>query len=484
MDHLSAWIIFAPIFGALIVWFLPDALARHSHLVAAAISGFIACVGAFALCEFNPSVSDLQSVVDWPWLDSWGVHFYVGLDSENIGLVAMTLILTPLLFLCAPILQPRAEPSEIAMSCGFLLLMESGALGTFLSQDLFLFYVFWELILIPAYLMLGMYGTGERARSGLVFFLYTFVGSLAMLFSILYLMAAQTDLTGVPSSALSDLAEIRMNGKAEVWLFWAIGLAFFVKAPLFPFHGWLRGAYKDAPLMLTIYMAAIMSKMGAYGIGKVLLPLFPNAAMQYAPVLLWASAIGLVYGALLAYNQKDLKSLLACASLSHINALLMGLFSLKAMGHSAALFQMLSHGFLIFGLFLVCGVLQKRDESLAWENLGGLAKFLPMTAISFFVFSLGSMGLPGTNGFVGEFLILLASFDAAPWTGVIAAFGVVLSAAYMLRAYQLSMLGPVSAHGEISEQLGYSVKAIFIMLILFTIGFGIFPQTLLRVVGG
>ena len=279
--YLLPWILFLPLGGAAMLALLPRSLAHLSRPLAMTAASLAGILGACLLTQFDSNIATTQFVVNTPWLESWGVHFHVGIDGMNLWLVLMTLWLTPLLILASPAIEQAQDQATMRLTLGLLLTIETGALGTFLAQDLFLFYVFWELILIPSYLWLGINGQGDRVKIALQFFIYTFAGSLLMLFSVLGLLWQYHSQFGQMSASLSELARlsISFNGlcSPQGLLFVAMAAGFFVKAPLIPLHGWLSATYRYAPMTLTIYLAAILSKMGTYGVAKVLLPLFPEA---------------------------------------------------------------------------------------------------------------------------------------------------------------------------------------------------------------
>jgi len=491
MNQLLPWMIFLPALGAALILVLPQQKTSWARPLGVFVS---AVVGLFALLlwqSFDTEISGPQFLVKQAWLPEFGINFELALDGLNLPLVVFTALLTPLAFLGTWSLQADTQSSMQKHMTALVLLMETGALGTFLSQDLFLFYVFWEVILIPAYLLIGMYGGADRLKATLQFFIYTFAGSLFMLVGIAWLIYVQKNSTGVASASIQDLQNLRLMFDPEAGLggllslqgllFAAFALAFFVKSPLVPFHAWLPSTYTQAPTLVTIYLAAILSKMGTYGILKILLPFFPEAARSFSPVLMWMAAIGIVYGAVLAIAQKNLKTAIAYSSLSHVSYILLGLFSLSASGMSGALLQMVNHGIAIAGLFLLVGLLEKKRGSLDLSAFGGLARATPLLATSFMVMVLSSVALPGTNGFVGEFLVLVASFRVNSGATILAATGMVLGAVYMLNLYQKTMFGAPSSESVNASWSDLGMKEIIVMVVLGAgvIGIGVAPQTYL-----
>ncbi|WP_141732650.1 complex I subunit 4 family protein [Oligoflexus tunisiensis] len=486
MNQLLSWMIFLPAVGAGLILLLPQ--ARLARPLGVLISAVVAAMGLMLWFNFDTQALGPQFGIKQPWLPDLGISFDVALDGLNLPLVVFTALLTPLAFLGTWSLPADATNSMQKRMTALVLLMECGALGTFLSQDLFLFYVFWEVILIPAYLLIGMYGGADRVKTTLQFFIYTFAGSLLMLVGIAWMIYAQKSTTGVFSASIADLQNLRFAfDPASGWggllsaqglLFAAFAAAFFVKSPLVPFHAWLPSTYTQAPTLVTIYLAAVLSKMGTYGILKILLPLFPEAARAFGPTLMWLAAIGIVYGALLAIAQKNLKTAIAYSSLSHVSYILLGLFSLTPSGMNGALLQMVNHGIAITGLFLLVGHLEKSRGSLELSAFGGLAKTTPVLATSFMMMVLSSVALPGTNGFVGEFMVLVSSFRVESGATILAATGMVLGAVYMLNLYQRTMFGATEGNTAAVSWSDLSVKEIVVMAVLSTavVGIGVAPQ--------
>lgn len=483
MTQLINGLIFIPALSAIAVLLFPERAGRWLALGGSLAAALCALLLAFA---FDPSSSALS--VQAPWLPQLGAYYAVALDGLNLPLVLLTALLTPLILIGSWTNKGQGRQQQTIPA--MILLIETGALGTFLSQDLLLFYVFWELILVPSYLLVGMYGGQERGRATLQFFLYTFGGSLLMLLGIAWLIYQHQVLTGAPSALIADLLRLELPFAPGGWaggllsvqglLFLAFGAAFFIKAPLFPFHGWMSLTYSQAPMAVTIYLAAILSKMGTYGILKWMLPLLPQAMQAYAPVLMWLAAIGVIYGALLALAQKNLKTAIAYSSLSHVSYILLGLFSLQGAGMSGALLQMVNHGIVIAGLFFIAHWLEQRRGSQQLADYGGWAQATPFLASFLLIFVLSSVALPGTNGFVGEFMVLIASFRSHPLPTSLAAGGMVIGALYMLNIYQKLMFGPVqTAGGGAGRDLGFAEAMVVLVLAGFVVGIGVAPQPFL-----
>lgn len=491
MNQLVNWIIFLPALAACLILILPRSLASWSRPLGLLASSLVAILALMAWSRFEtPGAVGLSHTSSW--LPMMGASYAVAIDGLNLPLVTLTSVLTPLLFLGTWSLIDGSRARQKSMM-SMVLLMETGALGTFLSQDLLLFYVFWEVILVPAYLLVGMYGGEGRARTRatLQFFLYTFAGSLLMLLGIAWLIYQQQLSGGQPSASMATLQNLKIPFDASALgglaspqglLFLAFAAAFFVKSPLVPLHGWLPSTYTQAPPLVTIYLAAILSKMGTYGILKIILPSFPEAMSAFSPVLMWMAAIGIVYGALLALAQNNLKTAIAYSSLSHVSYILLGLFSLQGPAISGALMQMANHGIVIAGLFLIVAWLEKRRGSQELRAFGGWARTAPVLATFFMIYTLSSVALPGTNGFVGEFMVLMASFRAQAWATALAATGMVLGAMYMLNIYQKTMFGSSSSESAAATRsdlhLGEATTAT--VLAALVIGLGIWPGALLN----
>lgn len=491
MNALLNWIIFVPAVTALVLLALPSRQAGWSRWLALGGSLVTAVLSLALLSDFLQF--RVGQSLNLLWLPEIGVSYSLGLDGMNLPLVLLTTLLTPLAFV-GTWSQMGGDGLRQRCMTALVLLMETGALGSFLSQDLFLFYIFWEVVLIPAYLLVGMYGGPDRFRATLQFFLYTFAGSLLMLVGIGWLIYAHHAATGVPSASISSLQQLvqpfdpraPLAGLAspQGLLFMAFGAAFLVKAPLFPLHAWLPSAYTQAPVLVTVYLAAILSKMGTYGVAKILLPLFPDAVRAYAPVLMWLAVGGIIIGAMLALAQRNLKTAIAYSSLSHVSYILLGLFSMRTLGISGALLQMVNHGIIIAGLFLVVGWLEERKGSLHLSDFGGWARQTPVLATFFMILVLASVALPGTNGFVGEFMVLVASFRVDAVVATFAAMGAVLGALYMLNIYQKTMFGAAVEGAPAPTDLRR--REIFVMGILaaFIIAIGVAPQPYLAVSEG
>ncbi|MBC7542071.1 MAG: NADH-quinone oxidoreductase subunit M [Candidatus Sericytochromatia bacterium] len=410
-----------------------------------------------------------------PWVPSAGIRYALMLDGVNIILVLL-LGITGWLGLAAANLDPRLASPRVTAG---MLLAQAGMMGAALAQDAFLFYVFFELMLLPVFLMIGIWGGEQRIKATLKFAVFTIAGSLLMFTALLYVVWRHHTAAGIWSFALSDLIGMHWGQAEGLWLLSAFIVAFGIKAPIFPLHGWLPDTYVEAPFPVTFILAAAMSKLGIYGLLRFALPLFPEAAHTALPVLMCLSALGIVYGGLLALVQTDAKRLVAYASFSHLGLIAFGLFSLEYQGIHGSLVHMLNHGLTTGGLFLVLGCVGLRLGSTEISRMGGIAKGMPLLAATFLVITFGSIGLPGLNGFVGEFLLLLGGFMAHNGLGLLAVTGVIISAAYMLWFVQRAWFGPENpALGKLPDMKG-AEAAVLLPIVALVIVLGLYPKPLL-----
>ncbi len=436
-DHLLTWIVFLPLAGALI------ALAAGRSAAAARAVALIFALGDLALSllllgGFDATRGDDQFVEKVAWLAGGKINYWLGLDGISLWLVLLTTFLGPLVILSTW----KAITTRVAEAMAFLLLLQAAMLGTFVARDMLLFYVFWEAMLIPMALIIGIWGGERRIYAAVKFFLFTMVGSVFMLVAILYCYFK------AGSMAYADFLALALTPGEQLWLFAAFALAFIIKVPVFPLHTWLPDAHVEAPTAGSVILAGILLKMGTYGLLRFALPLFPHGALVFAPWLAALAVIGIIYGALVAMVQPDVKKLVAYSSVSHLGFVVLGLVSFTPEGIAGGMFQMLAHGLSTGALFLLVGVVYERRHTRQIEDFGGLAHEMPGYAAVFMFVTLASIGLPGLCGFVGEFLILFGTFKSellprARLLAVLATSGVVLGAIYMLWMYQRVFLGPL-----------------------------------------
>lgn len=447
---LSLLVFLPTVFAALLV-FIPKHLVRSWGLAASLVNLVLA---AILWKMFDPSLSIYQFTESSQWIPQLGINYALGVDGIALPLVLLTAFIGPIAWLGTwPDKNHETPHEKFFVAC--LLFLQTGMYGTFLSIDMFLFYFFWEIVLIPMFFLIGIWGGQNRIYATLKFFLYTMVGSLLMLVAIFWLVFESSKQLGAPTTLLSDLSRLSLHfdwnhpwTSPQTWLFLAFALAFVIKVPMVPFHTWLPDAHVQAPTIGSVFLAAVLLKMGTYGILRFCLPLFPEASYWAAPTFQVMGVIGIIYGAFCAMAQDDFKKLVAYSSVSHMGYIIVGLFSFNQIALAGSLYQMINHGVSAAGLFLIVGFLYERLHTRDLNHFGSLAKTVPLMAIGFMIMTLSSVALPGTNGFVGEFTILLGAFQTSPVIAGISGLGVIFGAIYALKAYQKVMLGPESGHGH------------------------------------
>ncbi|HEX9367754.1 MAG TPA: NADH-quinone oxidoreductase subunit M [Vicinamibacterales bacterium] len=442
---LLSTIVFLPLVGALLVMLAGgrgDRPEREGTVRAMALAVSLVAFAATLLLwwRFNPADADFQFIENRVWLPQFGISYHLGVDGISLFLVVLTGFLTPLALLTSW----QSVHKSVKLFSFFLLALESAMLGVFVSIDLFLFYIFWDAVLIPMYFLIGIWGYERRIYAAVKFILYTMVGSILMLVAIIGLSYAHASAAGTPSFNLLDLYGTTLSWPMEKWFFLAFTLAFVIKVPLFPFHTWLPDAHVEAPTAGSVILAGVMLKMGTYGLLRFAFPLFPAAAHYFAPYIAGLAVVGIIYGALVAMVQPDLKKLVAYSSVSHLGFVVLGLCALNVNGVQGAVYQMLNHGVSTGGLFIIVGMLSDRRHTRLISEFGGLKAVMPRLVACFLLVTLSSIALPGTNGFIGELLILLGGFRAFPRLTVFAASGVILSAVYMLWMFQRVNYGEVT----------------------------------------
>lgn len=470
-------LVFLPIVGIGVLLILDR--KRHKGLK---IATLIISVAEFLVSlplwfDFNSQTAAMQFVERREWMPTYGISYYVGIDGFSLLLIMLTTFLTPLCVLATwDDIQVRVKEFMVC-----LLALMAGMIGVFVSLDLFLFYVFWEVMLIPMYLLIGVWGNpARRVYAAIKFFLFTMFGSLLMLVAILVLYFHYGKTTGTYTFDLLKLYSVSIPFNMQFWMFLAFGLAFAIKVPMFPFHTWLPDAHTEAPTVGSVILAAVLLKMGTYGFLRFNMPLFAEAAHYFVPLFSILALIGIVYGALVSMVQKDLKRLIAFSSVSHLGFVMLGLFTFTMPGVQGGIIQMINHGLSTGALFLIVGVIYERRHTRLISEFGGLATPMPVYAIIFMIVTLSSIGLPGLNGFVGEFLILLGTFQVNKLYAVIAATGVIFAACYMLWMFQRVVFGKVTNDkNKDLKDLSWREIAIFAPLILFIIWIGVYPSTFL-----
>ncbi len=429
-----------PLAGILAIALVDGRRESSVRALALGVSAVVFAVTLFAWWRFDASSADFQFAERHPWIPAFGIDYSVGIDGISLFLVVLTGFLTPLALLSSwDSVHDRVKAFSMC-----ILALESAMMGVFVSLDLFLFYIFWDAMLIPMYFLIGIWGYDNRIYAALKFILYTMGGSVLMLVAILALAYHYGAVNGAPTFDLLKLYDMTVPERLQFWGFLAFALAFAIKVPLFPFHTWLPDAHVQAPTAGSVILAGVLLKMGTYGLVRFAFPLFPDAAMYFAPYIAGLAVTGIIYGALVAMVQPDLKKLVAYSSVSHLGFVALGISAMNVQGVQGAVYQMLNHGVSTGGLFLIVGMLSDRRHTRLISEFGGLKRVLPKLSAAFLIVTLASIGLPGLNGFVGELLILVGAFRWNPRFAAIAACGVLLSAVYMLWMFQRVIYGPVT----------------------------------------
>ena len=472
--YLLSLVTFFPILGVLVILLLPGGRPnpiRWTAVVAAAITFVLSLA---MLARFQPGDPNLQLVVRLPWIRvaGWEIEYHLGVDGLSLLLVLLTTFLTPI----ALVSTWTAVEERVKEFMVFFLLLEIGMVGVFLAQDLFLFYIFWEFTLVPMYFLIGIWGGPRRIYAAIKFFLCTMAGSILMLLAILWL-----GLRGGTFSVPDLIAAGRIPSEIQTWLFLAFAAAFAIKVPMWPLHSWLPDAHVEAPTAGSVILAGVLLKMGTYGFLRFNLPLFPQAAVRFAPWMALLAVIGILYGAAVSYAQKDAKKLVAYSSVSHLGFVILGLFALNPQGIEGGILQMVNHGLSTGALFLIVGMIYERRHTREMEAFGGLWKVMPVYGALTLIITLSSMGLPGLNGFVGEFTILLGSFGSSaigsPWFAGLAALGVILAAIYMLYMFQKMFLGPADKpENQALKDLSWREIATLAPIIILIFWIGLYPR--------
>ena len=468
-------LIFLPLLGALFI--LMQSEKRAIWNSAFIFSLLPLAVSFYILREFQPGMADYQFVEQYDWIPAFGISYHLGIDGISLFLVLLTTILITLSILYSGGGDIEERPREF---CFFMLVLETGLLGALLAVDVFLFYVFWELMLIPMYFLIGIWGHGQRIYAAVKFVLFTMVGSLLMLVAILYLVYSAKVHFGRTSFDLPLLYQVPLSVTEARWLFAAFALAFAIKVPMWPVHTWLPDAHTNAPTAGSVILAGVMLKMGTYGFLRFAIPLFPGAAVEAAPIFMTLAVVGIIYGALVAMVQPDLKRLIAYSSVSHLGFVMLGIFALDSQGVEGAVYQMINHGLSTGALFLLVGMIYLRRHTREIAEFGGLWKSIPMYAAVFMFVMLSAIGLPGLNGFVGEFLILLGAFLTSKVTVFFAVTGVILGALYMMWAFERVMWGPLTqAVNRTIADLSAREIAVMAPLMALMLLLGLYPRPLL-----
>jgi len=475
---------FFPLVGILILFFIPGENKSALRWTALITSLVTFGLSLWVLAMFNPADVNLQLRAQYPWIQiaGWNIQYYLGVDGLSILLVLLTTFLTPLSILSTwTAVEDRVKDFMV-----FFLLLEIGMTGVFLAQDLFLFYIFWEFTLVPMYFLIGIWGGPRRIYSAIKFFLYTMAGSILMLLAILWL-----GIQGQTFSVPDLIAQGNIPADIQWWLFLAFTAAFAIKVPMWPLHSWLPDAHVEAPTAGSVILAGVLLKMGTYGFLRFNIPLFPEATVRAAPWIALFATIGIIYGAAVSYAQADVKKLVAYSSVSHLGFVMLGLFALNPEGIAGAILQMINHGLSTGALFLLVGMIYEQTHTRELKVYGGLWKVTPIFGAIMLIVALSSMGLPGLNGFVGEFTILLGAWGAGQngifyfggiWFAALSALGVIMAAVYILYMFQKMFLGPqgeivdeVKNHGHGLRDLNWREIAIMVPILILIFWIGLYP---------
>jgi len=473
---------FLPALGAILLLFFKSDNVKAVRAFSLAVTLLTFIFSLHLIAHFNSGSSDFQFVVNVPWIPSVGIDYSMGVDGVSIFLILLATVLTPLAVLASWSISKRTKEYFL-----FMLLLETGMIGVFASLDLFLFYLFWEVMLVPMYFLIGVWGGERRIYAAMKFVLYTMIGGVLMLVAILSLYFLHGNATGEFTFSYPRILDslgrgtLVLDPQIELLLFAAFFLAFAIKVPLFPFHTWLPDAHVEAPTAGSVLLAGVLLKMGTYGLVRFSLPLFPKMSDFLAPAISVLAIVGIIYGALVAMVQPDLKKLVAYSSVSHLGFIVLGIFSFNAQGLEGAIYQMLNHGVSTGALFLLVGMIYERRHTRLISEFGGLASPMPAFALVFLFVTLSSIGLPGLNGFVGEFLVLLGTFGVSPAYAAFAATGVILSAVYMLWMFQRVVWGETSnPENAILSDLGFRERLTLIPLLVLIVWMGVYSNHFLR----
>jgi len=482
-QHLLTLIIFLPTAGALVILFLRESRRELIRQVALGTSLAAFVLSYFLFKGFETSAA-FQFIERVPWIPNYGISYHVGIDGISLLLVMLTTFLTPVTILSAfDTIGKRVKGFMVAM-----LVMETGMLGVFAALDLFLFYIFWEAMLIPMYFIIGVWGGENRLYASLKFVLFTMLGSLLMLVAIFALYSQGNVQLGYYTTNYLELVALQLSPAVQTWMFLAFALSFAIKVPLFPFHTWLPDAHVEAPTPGSVILAGILLKMGGFGFLRYCLPMFPDATAQFTPLMVILAVVGIIYGALVAMAQPDMKKLVAYSSVSHLGFVVLGIFALSLQSVSGGIIQMVNHGLSTGALFLLVGMIYQRTHTRQIADYGGLASLMPRYAAVFLIVTLASIGLPGLNGFVGEFLIIVGSFKTQPVAAILAVLGVILSAIYLLWLVHRVFFGPRGTSMNDTGETGRTRLtdmtrrewAVMLPVLVMIVMLGVYPQPFLK----
>jgi NADH-quinone oxidoreductase subunit M len=460
--------IFIPLLAAIIILIA----GRSARIAAVILSLFPLAVTAYLYANFTPDAT-VQYLVDLPWIPQFGIHFKAGVDGISMILLILTNLLIPIIILASFRQEVKNQHAFYAL----IFFMQSGLLLVFTALDGFLFYVGWEAALIPIYFICAIWGGENRIRVNLKFFIYTMAGSLIMLLAIIYLHLQ----TPGNSYDIAEFYRLNLDSGTQAWIFWAFFLAFAIKMPVFPFHTWQPDTYTEAPTAGTMLLSGIMLKMGIYGVIRWLIPVAPLGFQDWGLTALILSIIGVVYASIIAFTQSDIKRLIAYSSIAHVGLISAGMFAWNIQGLQGAMIQMLNHGINVVGMFFIADIIIRRTNTRDLSQLGGIAAPAPKLAIAFLIVVLGTVALPLTNGFIGEFLLLMGVYNYNIYFSAVAGLTIILGAVYMLRMYQRSMLGVTNERTTAFKDLDDLEKSVLLIICVLIIVIGVYPQPVLHI---
>src|SRR3989339_637436 len=483
-SEILTYLLLTPIISSVLVLFFKNEQVKLIRWFGIASSLLAFVISLVAYSQFDQTNPLFQLIHQAVWIKSLNVSYFVGVDGISMLLILLTTFLTPLTLLSTW----KAIEKNVKMFTFSMLFLEAGMLGVFMALDVFLFYIFWEAMLIPMYFIIGIWGGERRIYASIKFFIFTMFGSLLMLVAIIWLAVYSSSVTGFFTTNLIDLYKVgpTVPHQVQAWMFGAFFLSFAIKVPLFPLHTWLPDAHVEAPTAGSVILAGVLLKMGTYGLIRFCLPLFPQSSITFAPYISILAIIGIIYGALVAMVQKDVKKLVAYSSVAHLGFVVLGIFAVTMESIQGAIIQMINHGLSTGALFLLVGVIYERTHTREISDYGGIAKIVPVFSFALMFASLSSVGLPGLNGFVGEFLILIGSFKSAVlnnwWYTVFAASGVIFAAVYLLWMYQRVVFGNVT-NQKLNGIADMNKREMIVMLpiFIFIVWIGIYPSTFLNV---
>ncbi len=483
-NYLITILLLLPLLGGLLIIILPKGKETVVRYFGLAVSTVAFIVSLLLYFNFDSSNSGFQFIHQFRWIEKLNISYFVGIDGISLLLVLLTTFLTPLTLLSSW----SSIKKNVKEFTFFMLMLEVGMLGVFVSLDLFLFYIFWEAMLIPMYFIIGIWGGEQRIYASVKFFIYTMFGSLLMLVAIVWLAIYASTPLGYFTTNLIELYNVGPEVPTTIqnWMFLAFAFSFAIKVPLFPLHTWLPDAHVQAPTAGSVILAGVLLKMGTYGLVRFCLPLFPQSAITFAPYISILAIIGIIYGALVAMVQTDIKKLVAYSSVAHLGFVVLGIFAVTMESIQGAIIQMINHGLSTGALFLLVGVIYERTHTREISDYGGIAKVVPIFSFALMFASLSSVGLPGLNGFVGEFLILIGSFKSAVlnnwWYTVFASSGVIFAAVYLLWMYQRVVFGEVT-NPKLNGITDMNKREMIILLpiFVFIVWIGIYPSTFLNI---